>query len=171
MQKLITTLHSYLQYPEVVKLLNCRHGEDGVNPDRHSKHVYDGYSIIFNYKYGQDKELLYKAVQYLDRVVSTDMKYLQALALYGKVIAYGMAGEFKKASNSAISLTNFTTYGGLTDYWQEIDDIRHYAGNEILPEIKKAFSRLYPNKKWNGEEGCLSIIIFFIVLSASCCFI
>lgn len=164
MERLIEKLHSYLQFPEVTKLLSVRMGSDGTNPDRHSQHVLEGYKILNDYAFGTDVASLNEAIKLFHRVLTTDKKYLQALALYGNAIANGMADRFNDAQASILQLKNLNT-SSMTDYLEDIEDLQHYASEEMLVDLQEAFQRLHPNEEIKHPSGC--VILFFVLLSSS----
>ena len=158
MEKLIEKLHAYLQFPEVKKLLASHSGSDGTNPDRHSQHVIEGYKILNDYAYGQDVARLDEAVRLFHRIQTTDMKYLQALALYGTALAHGMADRFKEAQESIAQLRGLSLTIG-TDYSDEIEDLKHYASEEMLVDLKQGYERLHPGQELPKPSGCMVLIL------------
>lgn len=164
METLIRKLHTYLQYPEVIKLLTCRNDVDGTNPDRHSQHVIEGYKLINDYKSGQDPNILKEAIRMFKRIQNTDMKYLQALALYGEAIAYGMEDKYKEANDSIAQLKGVGTSFG-TDFSDEIDDLKHYALAEMAADLKEEHKRLHPHENEEQPSGCVVFILIFITSS------
>lgn len=164
MEQLYEKLHAYIHYPEVTKLLNSRINSDGTNPDRHSQHVIEGYKLINDYKSGQDPNILKEAIRMFKRIQNTDMKYLQALALYGEAIAYGMEDKYKEANDAIAQLKGLGTSFG-TDYSDEIEDLKHYALAEMAADLKEEHKRLHPHENEVQPSGCVVFILIFITSS------
>lgn len=164
MEKLIEKLHKFLDFPEVQKLLNDRTGTDGTNPDRHSQHVIEGFKLINSYAFGQEVTRLDEAVRLFKRILPSDMKYLQALALYGTAVAHGMADRFKEAQEAINRLKGLRIYMA-TVFPEEIQDLQHYAAEELLVDLKEAYQRLHPDQPVPKPSGCMVIILVFISTS------
>lgn len=164
MEKLIEKLHEYLKFPEVEKLLTGRTGTDGTNPDRHSQHVIEGYKKLAAYTHGQEISSLDETIRLFKRIQNTDMKYLQALALYGEAIAYGMEDKYKEANDAIAQLKGLGTSFG-TDYSDEIEDLKHYAAAEMAADLKEEHKRLHPHENEEQPSGCVVFILIFITSS------
>lgn len=94
-----------------------------VNTDRHYFEVFCGFQNLQSYTTSFESEMLEQAIRNFDYVQEDDYKYIQAIAYYGKAIAYAYSNSFWEAYKWLDRLRDIST-SLFTDHKEFIKELQ-----------------------------------------------
>lgn len=93
--------------------------------DRHIEEVSNGFDLLHEYVVSEDTQLLEQAYRSFDYVRDVDLKYIKALAYYGKAIAQGYSQTgpgFRNAYANLNHVINMSLWSA--DYQTFIEELK-----------------------------------------------